>query len=462
MLALVCFIYGLTPTINCWDRPVSQQAIIPQANMGRWILTGSLNTARYGHTATLLSNGKVLVAGGRNVNNIRYSAELYDPDTGTWSATGDLNLPRSLHTATLLEDGKVLVAGGYSSTASPSFGVTNTAELYDPATGTWSLTGDLNATRAWHTATLLGNGKVLVAAGATDDYNGAELYDPVTGTWTVTGRLIAARYGHTATLLENGKVLVAGGTDDGDIGSTLNSAELYDPNTGTWSLTGSLNGAPVLHTATLLPDGKVLVTGGYNSPPTSLRSAELYDPTTGEWSNSRDLNAARDRHTATLLPEGTVLIAGGEDWTSDSLSPSAELYDPATGIWVTTAHLRTLRFNHTATILNNGRVLVAGGDNGLPNGTLRSAELYEQGATVTPRILSVIVTGKKLFVTGEGFDSGAVILLNGKEYRTRNDTQNSEARLIVQKAGKKIKPGDRVQVRNPDGSLSEEFTFTAS
>jgi len=355
-----------------------------------WNFTGSLNAHRHHHTATLLPNGKVLVAGGRDGSSILRSAELYDPATGTWSVTGRLSTSRIFHTATLLPNSKVLIAGGYTSDAPPSFGITNSAELYDPATGTWSATGALTAHRAWHSATLLPNGKVLLAGGAGGSDNSsildtAELYDPATGTWSATGRLRGARYAHTATPLQNGKVLVAGGSNDGDLASTLDTAELYDPATGMWSITGDLNESRVLHTATLLPSGKVLVAGGYNWPPTSLNSAELYDPAAGTWSNTGNLIAARDSHTATLLPNGKVLVAGGDDWNRGfpptSLN-SAELYDPPTGAWSNTARLNTSRYSHTATLLQNGKVLVAGGDNDL-SGTLNSAELYDPAITST-------------------------------------------------------------------------------
>src|SRR4029434_3988894 len=174
---------------------------------GTWEETGSLANARYGHTATLLPNGKVLVAGGYNLDSgYLVSAELYDPVSGTWSATGSLMIERVGHTATLLPNGKVLVAGG-------AFDRHLASELYDPASGTWSATGSLMIERDSHTATLLPNGRVLVAGGYgfSDVVAPAELYDPASGTWAATGKLANARFGHTATLLPNGKVLVAGG-----------------------------------------------------------------------------------------------------------------------------------------------------------------------------------------------------------------------------------------------------------
>ena len=335
-----------------------------------WIATGALGTARSGHTATLMANGKVLVVGGFIHCNpgcsTTGSAELYDPGAGIWSYTGNLNTARGHHTATLFPDGKVLVAGGSSN----SNDGLNSAEVYDPATETWSYTGNLNAAGD-STATLLTNGKILVAGGGSNG-NSAELYDPGTGTWRSTGNLNTPRGGHTATLLPNGKVLVVGSPGYG-----VNSAELYDPATETWSITGNLNtGRWYAHTATLLPNGKVLVAAGSIGGDDVLESAELYDPITGIWTDTGDLNIDRGFHTATVLPSGKVLVAGGFDYFYDSLD-SAELYDPATGSWRVNGRLNTARSGHTATLLANGKVLVAAGDSG--GSTTTSAELFDSG-----------------------------------------------------------------------------------
>jgi WD40 repeat protein len=347
------------------------QAVAPS-----WSITGSLNTARSLHTATLLLSGKVLVAGGNGTNGDLNSAELYDPATRTWSITGNLNTARDSHTATLLTNGKVMVAGGFNAVN----GALNSAELYDPITGTWSTTGNLNTPRFGHSATLLSNGEVLVA-GSFDDHcplddcpslSSAELYDPVTGMWSSTSNLSTGREGHTATLLLNGKVLVAGGYSI----SYLNSAELYDPATGTWSVTANLNRARGFHTATLLPNGKVLVAGGLgnaeiNSADDIDRMVELYEPALETWSITGNLNDARHYHTATLLLGGKVLVAAGVH-DGDGTN-SAELYDPATGTWSVTANLNRARYWHTATLLPNGKVLVAGGSGD------NTAELYDPG-----------------------------------------------------------------------------------
>ena len=305
----------------------------PLATQGtpvNFVITGSLATARYFHTATLLPNGKVLVAGGDGNGPSQESAELYDPASGTWTATGSLSAATSEHTATLLPNGKVLVAGGVNGDIFEFGSILANAELYDPTSGTWTATGSLGAARGEHTATLLPNGKVLVAGGVSNSYSflvNAELYDPASGTWTATGSLGAARSDHTATLLPNGKVLVAGGFNDSN---RLASAELYDPASGTWTATGSLGAARNGHIATLLPNGKVLVAGGFNGDSDSsiLVSAELYDPASGTWSATGSLVFARGAHTATLLPNGRVLIAAGvgPGGVQEFVLATAELY----------------------------------------------------------------------------------------------------------------------------------------
>ena len=346
---------------------------------GAWTSAASLAIARYNHTATLLTNGKVLVVGGYGGLD---SAELYDPIANTWVSAGGLTAPRAQHTATLLADGKVLVVGG---TNGNSLDVT---EVYDPVTNTWSVKSPLNQARFAHTATLLANGQVLVVGGTSkiggsiSNLGVAELYDPGSDVWLSQKTTVTARANHTATLLPNGNVLVAGGSDN--TGAPLAIAELYDATAGSWTNAGNLTSARFSHTATLLPNGKVLFVGGNGvayPAVSAVANAELYNPLAARaspWSSAGVLGAARYLHTATLLPSGTVLVWGGRS-SAGGTWLNAEFYAEGAGIWFDAGSLVTGRLYHTTTLLTNGKVLVAGG--GRANGvTLNSAELYDPAA----------------------------------------------------------------------------------
>ena len=342
-----------------------------------WTATGSLIEARSDHTATLLPDDKVLVAGGADNFAVLASAELYDPSSGSWTATGDMIEGRLRHTATLLLDGKVLVAGGSSSGGSgPSLA---SAELYDPKSGSWMATENMIEARAHHTATLLPDGRVLVAGGSGSDPSGfdslasAEVYDPGSGTWTAAGSMAEIRVAHTATLLRDGEVLVAGGFNSG---GALASAELYDPSSGTWTATGSMGAGRAKYTATLLPDGRVLAVGLG-----ALASAELYDPGSGAWTATENMVADHVIHTATLLLDGNVLVAGGSSrGDNPELLAFAELFDPGSGAWTATENMVTPRDGHSATLLRGGALLVAGGQDHIGPDRLASAELYDPGS----------------------------------------------------------------------------------
>jgi WD40 repeat protein len=347
--------------------------------------TGSMNTSHGEHAAALLPDGQVLVLGGwggvNNHSDRLSGAEIYNPATETWTATNSMAAARVAFTATLLPNGNILVAGGGSS------GHLTSAELFDPVSGTWTNTGAMSSARAQHSAILLPNGKVLAVggegpAGSFDYFNyptNAQLYNPATGTWTNTGAPSVARVGHTATLLPNGKVLLVGGYDN--TFHSYSSAELYDPQTGTWTATGSMNTARGDHTATLLPSGKVLVAGGDDYPTGSyFSSAELYDPTTGTWAATGTMNIQRFWHTATLLPNGKVLVVGGRGNSYNTLA-TAEIYNPADETWTSTGVPTSAREHHTATLLLGGKVLLAGG--AINNiGYLSRTELYNSSNVV--------------------------------------------------------------------------------
>jgi hypothetical protein len=336
---------------------------------GVWIATGSMASPRDGRepTAVRLLDGRVLVVSGQ-------TAEVYDPKSGTWSATGSTAKPQSCFPATLLRNGKVLVGVVDDPDAD---NVTAGAEVYDPASGTWTATERmLIRSDCSLSATLLLDGQVLVTG-----REGSQLYDPESGTWAATGRMITPpngflgrRFG-AAVLLPDGRVLVAGGGTDNQ---RFDTAELYDPATGSWTATSSMDTARDVIAATLLADGTVLVVGYPSySPPTS---AEVYDPATGTWTPTGDMARPDGRYlSATLLSDGMVLAG-------DPRSGQAELYDPNTQSWTITGTMLRPHDRVAATLLVDGTVLVAGGAECAQGDCVAtgSAELYVPAGVSPP------------------------------------------------------------------------------
>jgi hypothetical protein len=355
-----------------------------------------MNTPRDGHAATLLPSGKVLVAGGFSPAPSGLfpfaTAELYDPATGTWSVTGSMNVARIFHSLTLLPTGKVLVAGGDTS-----------AELYGPDTGQWTPTGSMSIPRFGYTATLLPTGKVLVVGGLNQTnvpaFTSAELYDPASGQWHATGALSTGRLRHTATVLASGKVLVLGGLTQ-FTGPPTSSAELYDPAAGTWTPAVPMLTARATHTATLLPSGAVLVAGGFGPGFTALTEAELLDPESGTWRRTGAL-LAPSTGPATRLPSGRVLLVGATNIGAPI--PNTQLFDPASETWSDSGCTTILRPGHTATLLLSGALLVAGGEPESLHDT-NTAELY--GIIVSPAEASLAPGASQTFTAraGSGFD----------------------------------------------------------
>jgi hypothetical protein len=349
---------------------------------GLWSSAANLITGRKEHTATLLQNGTVLVAGGTNGRDTALaSAELYNPKTNRWIPAGTMGTTRLDHSATLLPSGKVLVVGGLDA-AFPTSTLAS-AELYDPITSAWSAAAPMSAGRARHTATGLLDGRVLVVGGESFTLRGgqllgAEIYDPATNRWSATAPMLQNGIGQSATLMRDGRVLVAGGRDGS---GTISSAEIYDPQQDRWYAAAPMTTGREGHTATLLANGEVLVTGGLAREAQRLATvapfstAEVYDPHANRWSTIASMAEARDEYTATLLRDGRLLVVGG---TGQS---RVEVYDPARNTW-STVSATMIRYLHTATRLPDGRVLVVGG---YELESLDSALLYDPSATAPVR-----------------------------------------------------------------------------
>jgi YVTN family beta-propeller protein len=360
--------------------------------------TAAMGTPRELGTQILLTNGKVLIAGGvNNTSNALNTAELYDPTTDTVSATGNSTAPngRKAHMSVLLPNGQVLLAGGVDNANIPLA----TAELYDPASGTFSATGSMSQARGFANAVLLADGRVLVSGGfgSSPTLNTAEVYDPATGSFTPTGNLNNGRSHHTGTLLPDGTVLIAGGRAiNGPTNVVLASAEIFDPaaNSGVGAFTsiGSMNSPRDKHTATLLPNGTVLLTGGFVSflatVTASNSSAEIFDPATTTFTLTGSMSVARAQHTASLSPDGSVLVAGGVPDTGATTpsSPTAEIFNPATGTFTVTGSMTMQRELAGALVLLNGNPLISGGDDGV--NTTANEEIYYSTAAAAPLIVT--------------------------------------------------------------------------
>ena len=403
---------------------------------GSWRPTGSLNVPRLQATATLLDAGKVLVAGGRNFafSQSLKSAELYNPVTEAFTPTGSMTDGRWSHTATKLANGKVLVAGGYTdpTTGANAQPVLTSAELYDPATGTWTPTGSMTTRRALHAAQLLPNDKVLVAGGRT--CNGppplacnstfttptAEIYDPATGAWTPAAGLNSARTTTSAVLLGNGKVLVPAGFPGGQA-----TADVYDRAANTWTPTGFLNAPRARQGAMLLPDGSALVAAG--STGVAVISTETYNPATNAWTLAGNVAQNRFNYFFTELPNGKVLIAGGAGGAT--ASTTAEVFDPATRTWssagtIPTAHgSSSSNGNSTRAVVlagtpaqcgqNCGTVLLVG-DNAAGAAALYTpASTFACTTTVTGTVADVVVPAGSVTCVNGALVTGSITVQPG-------------------------------------------------
>jgi N-acetylneuraminic acid mutarotase len=328
----------------------------------------SMKSSRMWHTATRLSDGRILLVGGsRAPDDFLAETEIFDAETGQTRLVAPLHTPRHAHTATLLPNGRMLVVGGYGLPRQ----WLDDAEVYDPVGDTWTVVPPRYSHATSSTATLMRDGRVLVVGGNTGsglDTNRVDIFNPQTNAWSQARSLEFNRAGHTAQLLENGSVLVASGACTGNARCADGDALLYDPRADTWTPTGPMIQPRVAGESVRLSDGVVLVAGGQplGVNAASLASTEIYDPNTNTWAAAPDLAQGRHDFDLVLLSDGQVLAVGGARdwdsyWTSNSFVREIELYDPARSEWRIVGELPQPRAGATATLLPDGRVWVAGG-----------------------------------------------------------------------------------------------------
>ena len=366
-------------TLNSDENPQNNE--IDGTLLVNWAVFSVMNRARARHTATPLPNGNLLVAGGSH-RSASTEAEVYDPATRTWTPTSTMVIHRESHTATLLPNGKVLVTGGKDAQENAS----RRCELFDPETQSWTETGPMATPRFNHTATRLDDGRILIAGGyrsaqtsPPEPLSSTEFYDPASGAWKTGPSMIEPHALHTATALPDNTILIAGGVP-------YASSERYDPMENAWLPAAPLHDRRYGHTATILAEGAVLVLGGTDVSParSTLATAEIYDPQQDAWSLTTPMANARNNHAATRLMDGMVMVSGGRTnpgptGFNGSLS-SAEIYDPAQASWTSAGHMARERDYHTASMLEDGTLLVAGGTE---NGRYwNSAELYDHAAVL--------------------------------------------------------------------------------
>lgn len=352
---------------------------------GGWTAAGELPSPRQwfsqGEAAVLLDDKTVLAAGGAVLRDTSTAESLlFDPISATWTPTGDLGTARRVHTLTKLADGRVLAVGGMPGRLQHPFEFLDSAEIYDPEHRAWTpTTGPLHQARALHSATLLDDGRVLVAGGMGYSSPGvlrtlrsAEIFNPATGTWALARPMTDARLAHPAVKLPDGRVLLIGGDTGIDVHRGIGQAfcELYDPVAQTWAPTGSMRVPRRNHQAVLLPDGAVCTMGG-NGPQMRIERGyvafsqwrtEHYNPATGAWTAGGNLPTGRTFHRAVPLKSGQILLVGGTDSASYDVGYAGTVvYDPLARTWNQAGGMSTGRFYCSATPLADGRILAAGG-----------------------------------------------------------------------------------------------------
>lgn len=353
----------------------------------RAVRAARMATARDGHTATLLPDGRVVVIGGERLNPRREmlaSVEIYDPSTDTWSPSAPLPESRANHTATLLDDGTILVIGGgrHNAIGVPAgLDVRATALVYDPSTGASVSLGPTRTPRHGHQAVRLPSGRILVVGGS-DDHSeikpaqgaqnpqpfgralaSAELFDPTTRAFTDTSSMSAGRFAFTAVLLADGRVMVSGGANYEGEAQSLATNELYDEATGRFTPTADFAGVDRLHHgATRLTDGRVLVFGGKRANIAFLPDAQLWSPLTGLFTRAANIPPGRTIPVVLPLPEGAALVVGGYACARSGCAPlNTTTILQADGTTAEGPALNQARALPSVTVLRDGRVLIAGG-----------------------------------------------------------------------------------------------------
>lgn len=424
--------------------------------LNTWSYGNSINTSRHFSTTIQLQDGRVMIAGGESSTNVyTATAEILDPAAPSVSSAATMSALREQQVSVMLPNGNILVAGGYKMNPNSVIG---TAEIYHSDTDSWSSAGSLSVARCYHTGTLLPDSNVIVVGGSTDGVNTSvatvDVYDSVSKTWKTGPSLPVAKAGHTTTLLPNGKLLVVGGTNGG---TQQTSVYLYDPASGTWTPAASLQEARAFHTATLLQNGKVLITGGMTGPNpqagTPKATVEIYDPATDSWTYASSMANARHRHSATMLMNGKVIITScgdfavtvaelyypaGNTWSSAGSMSGArngsqtltlpngkvvvvgganspgtglttiEQYNPLTNSWAVSGNISQGRYFQSTNLLPNGKILIAGGSN-LSSVSLNSSELYDTGLGYKdewrPTIadVSTLSLNSAFYLVGRGF-----------------------------------------------------------
>jgi hypothetical protein len=449
---------------------------------GSWRSTGSLNVPRLQATVTLLDTGKGLVAGGRNFafTAVHKTAELYDPLTEAFTLTGSMTDGRWSHTATKLANGKILVAGGFTDPTSSANAqpVLTSAELYDPATGTWTPTGSMSTPRALHVAQLLPNGKVLVAGGRTCNAppptacnstfttNTAELYDPATGSWAPTASMNNNRTTTSAVLMSNGQVMVPAGFPTGQV-----TTETYNPATSTWAYADTLNVPRARQGAMLLPDGDVLVAAG--STGAATLTSETYDLATNNWTIAGNVAQNRFNYFFTELPNGKVLIAGGAGGAT--AGTTAEVYDPATRTWssagtIPTSHGSSSSNGNSTRIVvltgtaaqcgqNCGKVLLVGDNNAGAAALYTPASSFVCTTTVTGTVADVVVPAGSVTCVNGAFVTGSITVQPGGSLVVNPGTRVVGGIVSTGSTGIRI---CGAQIRNPASTAGTAISITGT